>query len=217
MGTSGPGATNLVTGIGTPSSTPSRWSRSPATCPSRLIGKDAVPGDRHQRHHPADDEAQLPRPGRERPAARPRRGLPHRPDRRPGPVHVDITKDALQQETTAPHPTHDEVVAGLPGFRPNLDANGRQLKIAAAEIAKAKRPVILAGHGILHAEAWDELVALAEKAQIPVAHTLLGIGAIDETHPLSYGYMGMHGWKHVNKAIQSADLLVAIGMRFDDR
>src|SRR5213076_1022144 len=98
-----------------------------------------------------------------------------------------------------------------------LDANGRQLKLAAAELAKAKRPVILAGHGVLHAEAWDELVALAEKAQVPVAHTLLGIGAIDETHPLSYGFMGMHGWKHVNRAIQSADLLVAIGMRFDDR
>ena len=136
---------------------------------------------------------------------------------RPGPVHVDITKDALQQETAAPHPTHDEIVAGLPGFRPNLDANGRQLKLAATELAKAKRPVILAGHGVLHAEAWDELIALAEKAQIPVAHTLLGIGAIPEDHPLSYGFMGMHGWKHVNRAIQSADLLIAIGMRFDDR
>src|SRR5213076_1030288 len=98
-----------------------------------------------------------------------------------------------------------------------LDANGRQLKLAAAELARAKRPVILAGHGVLHAEAWDELVAFAEKAQIPVAHTLLGIGVIDETQPLSYGFMGMHGWKHVNRAIQSADLLIAVGMRFDDR
>ena len=60
-------------------------------------------------------------------------------------------------------------------------------------------------------------MAFAEKTQIPVAWTLLGIGAIDETHPLAYGYMGMHGWKHVNRAIQSADLLIAIGMRFDDR
>ena len=93
---------------------------------------------------------------------------------RPGPVHVDITKDALQQETTAAHPTDEEVIAGLPGFRPNMDANGRQLKLAAAEIAEAKRPVILAGHGVLHAEAWDDLVAFAEKTQIPVAHTLLG-------------------------------------------
>jgi len=77
--------------------------------------------------------------------------------------------------------------------------------------------MILAGHGVLHAGAWDDLLALAEKTQIPVAHTLLGIGVIDETQPLSYGYMGMHGWKHVNRAIQSADLLIAFGMRFDDR
>ncbi len=98
-----------------------------------------------------------------------------------------------------------------------MDGHPRQLKLAAAEIARAQRPVILAGHGVLHAEAWDDLLAFAEKTQIPVAHTLLGIGAIDEDHPLSYGYMGMHGWKHVNRAIQSADLLIAIGMRFDDR
>jgi acetolactate synthase-1/2/3 large subunit len=136
---------------------------------------------------------------------------------RPGPVHIDITKDALQQETRATHPTEAEVVAGLPGFRPNFDGHPRQVRLAAAEIARAKRPVILAGHGILHARAWDELRAFAEKTRIPIAHTLLGIGVIPEDHPLSYGYMGMHGWKHVNRAIQSADLLIAIGMRFDDR
>ena len=98
-----------------------------------------------------------------------------------------------------------------------MDGHGRQLKVAAAELAAAKRPVILAGHGVLHAGAWDSLRALAEKATIPVAWTLLGIGAMDERHPLAYGFMGMHGWKHVNRAIQSADLLLAIGMRFDDR
>src|SRR4029077_14339806 len=81
----------------------------------------------------------------------------------------------------------------------------------------AQRPLILAGHGILLARAVDELREFAEEAQIPVAHTLLGVGDIDERHPLSYGYMGMHGWKHVNRAIQSADLLIALGMRFDDR
>jgi acetolactate synthase I/II/III large subunit len=98
-----------------------------------------------------------------------------------------------------------------------MDGHPRQLKLAAAEIARAKRPMILAGHGVLHARAWDDLLAFAEKTQIPVAHTLLGIGVISEDHPLSYGYMGMHGWKHVNRAIQSADLLIALGMRFDDR
>ena len=136
---------------------------------------------------------------------------------RPGPVHVDITKDALQQETDAPHPTTEQVIAGLPGFRPNLGGHPRQLKLIAEEIAKAHRPIILAGHGILIANATEELRALAEKARIPVAWTLLGIGAMDETHPLAYGYMGMHGWKHVNRAIQASDLIVAVGMRFDDR
>ena len=136
---------------------------------------------------------------------------------RPGPVHIDITKDALQQETRAEHPSDADVIAGLPGFRPNTEPHGRQLKLATQELANAKRPMILAGHGVLHAAAWDELRAFAETTSIPVVWTLLGIGAIPEDHPLAYGYMGMHGWKHVNKAIQSADLLFAIGMRFDDR
>jgi acetolactate synthase-1/2/3 large subunit len=217
MGTSGPGATNLVTGIGTALLDSVPIVAITGNVPAALIGKDAfqeidingitLPMTKH--NYLVRNADELPRVIAE--------AFHIARTGRPGPVHIDITKDALQQETTAPHPTHDEIVAGLPGFRPNLDANGRQLKLAAAEIAKARRPMILAGHGVLHAEAWDELRALAEKARIPVAHTLLGVGAIDETHPLSYGYMGMHGWKHVNRAIQSADLLFAVGMRFDDR
>jgi acetolactate synthase I/II/III large subunit len=217
MGTSGPGATNLVTGIGTALLDSVPMVAITGNVPGALLGKDAfqeidingitLPMTKHNYLvRNADD---LPRVFAE--------AFHIARSGRPGPVHIDITKDALQQETSAPHPTHEEVLAGLPGFRPRLEPNGRQLKFAAAELARAKRPVILAGHGVLHAEAWDELRAFAEKTQIPVAHTLLGIGAIDETHPLSYGYMGMHGWKHVNRAIQSADLLFAIGMRFDDR
>ena len=217
LGTSGPGATNLVTGIATAQLDSIPLVAITGNVPGALLGKDAfqeidingitLPMTKHNYLvRNADD---LPRVFAE--------AFHIARTGRPGPVHVDITKDALQQETSATHPTHDQVVAGLPGFRPNMDGNVRQLKLAAAEIARATRPVILAGHGVLHAVAWDELRALAEKAQIPVAHTLLGIGAIDETHPLSYGFMGMHGWKHVNRAIQSADLLVAIGMRFDDR
>src|SRR5918997_3095408 len=217
MGTSGPGATNLVTGIGTAMLDSVPMVAITGNVPSALLGKDAfqeidingitLPMTKHNYLvRNADD---LPRVFAE--------AFHIARAGRPGPVHIDITKDALQQETTAEHPSAEEIVAGLPGFRPNVDGHPRQLKLAAAEIPKAKRPMILAGHGVLHAEAWDELRALAEKAQIPVAHTLLGIGAIDETHPLSYGYMGMHGWKHVNRAIQTADLLVAVGMRFDDR
>ncbi|MFL5776511.1 MAG: biosynthetic-type acetolactate synthase large subunit [Chloroflexota bacterium] len=217
MGTSGPGATNLVTGIGTALLDSVPIVAITGNVPAALIGKDAfqeidingitLPMTKH--NYLVRDANELPRVIAE--------AFHIARTGRPGPVHIDITKDALQQETAATHPTEDEVVAGLPGFRPNVEPNGRQLKLAAQEIAKAKRPMILAGHGVLHAEAWDDLVAFAEKVQAPVAHTLLGVGAIDETHALSYGYMGMHGWKHVNRAIQSADLLVAIGMRFDDR
>ncbi len=217
MGTSGPGATNLVTGIGTALLDSIPMVAITGNVPSALIGKDAfqeidingitLPMTKH--NYLVRDADDLPRVVAE--------AFYIARSGRPGPVHIDITKDALQQETRAEHPTEADVIAGLPGFRPNLDGHPRQLKLAAQEIARAKRPVILAGHGILQARAWDDLREFAEKAQIPVTHTLLGIGAMDETHPLSYGFMGMHGWKHVNRAIQAADLLIAIGMRFDDR
>ena len=217
MGTSGPGATNLVTGLATSQLDSIPVVAITGNVPAALIGKDAfqeiditgitLPMTKH--NYLVRDADELPRVLAE--------AFHIARTGRPGPVHVDITKDALQQETTAPHPSDEEVSAGLPGFKPNFDGHPKQLKTAAREIDHARRPVILAGHGVLVAEAWDDLRAFAEKTQVPVAHTLLGIGGIDETHPLSYGYMGMHGWKHVNKAIQSADLLIALGMRFDDR
>jgi acetolactate synthase-1/2/3 large subunit len=132
---------------------------------------------------------------------------------RPGPVLVDITKDALMGICHAPlHATVD-----LPGFKPTLVGHPKQIKLAAARILQAQRPVILAGHGVLIAEATSQLRELAELLQAPVVHTLLGIGALDEQHPLSVGFVGMHGWKHANKTIQTSDLLIALGMRFDDR
>ena len=217
MGTSGPGATNLVTGIATAQLDSVPMVAITGNVPGSLIGKDAfqeiditgitLPMTKHNYLIRNGDD--IPRVIAE--------AFYIAKHGRPGPVHVDITKDALQQETRAEHPSLDEVIAGLPGFRPNTEGHPKQLKTAAREIEQAKRPLILAGHGVLIAEAWDELRAFAEKTQIPVAWTLLGIGAMDEEHPLAYGYMGMHGWKHVNRAIQSADLLIAIGMRFDDR
>jgi acetolactate synthase-1/2/3 large subunit len=217
LGTSGPGATNLVTGLGTAMLDSVPVVAITGNVPAALLGKDAfqeidingitLPMTKH--NYLVRDADELPRVFAE--------AFHIARTGRPGPVHIDITKDALQQETTAGHPTDEEVVGGLPGFRPTFEPNGRQLKLAVREIAAAKRPMILAGHGVLHAEAWDDLRAFAEKTQIPVAWSLLGIGAMPEDHPLAYGYMGMHGWKHVNRAIQSADLLVALGMRFDDR
>ena len=217
LGTSGPGATNLVTGIGTAmlDSVPVVFIT--GNVPNALIGKDAfqeiditgitLPMTKHNYLVRTADEIpyaiaeafHLARSGR------------------PGPVHVDITKDALMGETTATHPSAAEIEAGLPGYKPKLDGHPRQIKLLAEAIEGAQRPVILAGHGVLIASAERELLELARAAQIPITWTLLGIGVIDETDPLAYGYMGLHGWKHVNRAIQSADLLIGIGMRFDDR
>jgi len=217
LGTSGPAATNLVTGIANAQLDSIPLVAITGNVPAALIGKDAfqeiditgitLPMTKH--NYLVRDANDLPRVFAE--------AFHIARTGRPGPVHVDITKDALQQETDAPHPSLEEVIAGLPGFRPNMDGHPRQIKLVAHEIARAKRPIILAGHGILVAGATEELRTLAEQLQIPVAWTLLGIGALDETHPLAYGYMGMHGWKHVNRAIQAADLIIALGMRFDDR
>ncbi len=217
LGTSGPGATNLVTGLATAQLDSVPVVAITGNVVSALLGKDAfqeiditgitLPMTKH--NYLVRDADELPGVLAE--------AFHLARSGRPGPVHVDITKDALQQETRAPHPSPEAVAARLPGFRPTLEGHPKQLRTAARAISEARRPVILAGHGVLLARAWDELRELAERAQIPVAHTLLGIGAIDETHPLSYGFMGMHGWKHVNRAIQSADLLIALGMRFDDR
>jgi acetolactate synthase-1/2/3 large subunit len=213
LGTSGPGATNLVTGMATAQLDSIPIVAITGNVPGALIGKDAfqeiditgitLPMTKHNYLiRNADD---IPRVIAE--------AFHIARTGRPGPVHVDITKDALTSETRAEHPA----TIDLPGFKPTFDGHPRQLRLAAEAIESAQRPVILAGHGILLSGAVDELRAFAEKTSIPVAHTLLGVGCIDERHPLSYGYMGMHGWKHVNRAIQSADLLIALGMRFDDR
>jgi acetolactate synthase-1/2/3 large subunit len=213
LGTSGPGATNLVTGIATAQLDSIPMVALTGNVPGALLGKDAfqeidisgitLPMTKHNYLVRSADD--IPRVVAE--------AFHIARTGRPGPVHVDFTKDALTSETKAQNPT----TLDLPGYKPRFDGHPRQVKLAAKAIAAARRPVILAGHGILIAEATRELHDFAHKAQIPVAHTLLGVGAMDEDDPLSYGYMGMHGWKHVNRAIQSADLLIALGMRFDDR
>jgi len=213
LATSGPGATNLVTGIGNAMLDSVPMVALTGNVVSSLLGKDAfqeiditgitLPCTKH--NYLVSDPNDIPRVVAE--------AFHIAATGRPGPVHIDMTKDALMGACTAEHPT----TLDLPGFKPKFEGNFRQVKLAAQEIAKAERPVILAGHGILISGATEELRQFAEKAQIPVAHTLLGVGAMDETNPLSLGWVGMHGWKHVNKAIQSADLLIALGMRFDDR
>lgn len=214
VATSGPGATNMVTGIAT-----AMLDSVPLLCitgqvSSKVLGSDAfqevditgitMPVTKHnylvtrvEDIAPAIREALLiARSGR------------------PGPVLVDITKDA--QQATA---DFDFTAAAPRPHRPHpmLRAESESVVRAAELIRSAKRPVILAGHGIIKAGARKQVIALAERLQIPVASTLLGLGGFPASHPLSLGMMGMHGEAWVNQAIQQSDLLIACGMRFDDR
>jgi acetolactate synthase-1/2/3 large subunit len=132
---------------------------------------------------------------------------------RPGPVLVDIPKDVFLATARFDYPA----TTGRKSYQPNLVPNMRQVRLAADAINKARRPVIMAGHGIILANAQEPFQRFAERSGIPVIYTLLGLGAMDERHPLSLGMMGMHGHRHVNRALEECDLLVNIGARFDDR
>src|SRR5262249_19455218 len=214
IATSGPGATNMVTGIAT-----AMMDSVPIVCitgqvGSKLIGSDAfqecditgitLPITKHNYLVTTAGEV----------AAAIREAFAVAQSGRPGPVLVDITKDAQQGsaefdwDAAAPMLTEAEDEA-LPG-----DADYRE---AVELINGAERPLILAGHGVMLAGAERQVLALAERANIPIAVTLLGIGGIPASHPLNLGMMGMHGEAWVNHAIQEADLLIALGMRFDDR
>jgi acetolactate synthase-1/2/3 large subunit len=132
---------------------------------------------------------------------------------RPGPVLIDIPKDVFQNKTEYVYP--DKV--NLPGLRLKFHGHPAQVRRASELINKAERPVIIGGRGVILSGACDEFRELAEKAQIPVVTTLLGIGCFPETHVLSFGWMGMHGMAYANSAVNDADVIIAIGMRFDDR
>ena len=132
---------------------------------------------------------------------------------RPGPVLVDIPKDVLLASGELGEPAKLD----LPGYKPTYTPHRRQIRLAAEEVRNARKPLILAGHGILISGAEDELKTLSEKAQIPVGLTLLGIGGFPQSHPLCLGMIGMHGFAHANRAIHQADLIIGVGMRFDDR
>ena len=132
---------------------------------------------------------------------------------RPGPVLVDIPRDVFIDQTEF----HQPGEARLPGYKPTLGGHPAQIKKAAKLINEAQRPLIIAGRGVLISGAYTELKQLAEAAQIPVITTLLGIGCFPESHVLSYGWLGMHGMAYANMAVEAADVIIAIGMRFDDR
>jgi acetolactate synthase I/II/III large subunit len=132
---------------------------------------------------------------------------------RPGPVLIDIPKNIQQTKTQPVFPT----TVDLPGYQPHCKADPLAIQEIVGLILKAKRPMIYAGGGILSSDASKELLKFAEKTQIPVATTIMGIGGFPETHPLSLKWLGMHGTVYANNAVNEADLLLAIGVRFDDR
>ena len=214
IATSGPGATNLVTGIANAMLDSVPMVAITGQVASPLLGSDAfqetditgvtLPITKHnylvtkaEEIAPTIKEAfYLARSGR------------------PGPVVVDITKDAQQQLCT---PVFSDEPVRLPGYRPDFPMLPENLERAIEMIQQAERPLILAGHGIVKANATAQLLELVQSGDIPVACTLLGLGGFPATHPQNLGMMGMHGEAWVNTAIQEADLLLALGMRFDDR
>jgi acetolactate synthase-1/2/3 large subunit len=214
LATSGPGATNLVTGIATAmmDSVPTVFITGQVT--SALLGSDAfqetdvtgvtLPITKHNYLVTRVDEI----------APTIREAFFLARSGRPGPVLVDICKDAQQAIGSWSAPTDPP---RLPGYRPSVHAPDDLLDRAAYLIDHAERPLVLAGHGIVKAGAGELLRAFVEKADVPVASTLLGLGGFPASHPLALGMMGMHGEAWVNHAIQEADLLIALGMRFDDR
>jgi len=211
IATSGPGATNMVTGIAT-----AMMDSSPIVCITGQVGAPLIGSDAFQetditgitlpitKHNflvtTADEVA---------PAIR--EAFAIAASGRPGPVLVDIAKNAqtgvceFDWEAAAP----DLASLARPGHSMGVDP--------IALINAAERPLVLAGHGIILGGAEATLLAFAEKTQIPIAMTLLGIGGFPASHPLNLGMMGMHGEAWVNNAIQESDLLIALGMRFDDR
>jgi acetolactate synthase I/II/III large subunit len=132
---------------------------------------------------------------------------------RQGPVLVDVAKDVQEAVLDFEYP--DDV--DLPGWRPPRKVHPRQIRTAAEAIAAAERPIVYAGGGVLNADACAELRALVEAAQLPAVVTLMGKGCLPDSHPLNYGAPGMHGSKFANWALNKADLVIAIGARFDDR
>jgi acetolactate synthase-1/2/3 large subunit len=132
---------------------------------------------------------------------------------RPGPVHIDIPKDVFLEEAEFEWPGE----ISIRGYRPTARGNPAQVKRAAEIIRRAERPVIIAGHGVIQANATEELVAFAEQAGTPVINTLLGLGSIPQDHVLSYGMLGMHGSYWANHAVSNADVIIGLGMRMDDR
>ena len=217
LATSGPGATNLVTGI-----TDAMMDSLPLVVftgqvANTVIGTDAFqeadiigitqPITKH--NYQVNDVAEFPRIIKE--------AFHIASTGRPGPVVVDIPKNIATGLFVPTDEKYVDIEVNLPGYQPTTIPNFLQIQKAAKAISQAKKPLILAGAGILHAQAMDELKEFVEKHQIPVTNTLLGLGSIRGDHENFLGMAGMHGTVTANMAISECDVLVNIGARFDDR
>ena len=222
VATSGPGATNLVTGLATAHMDSSPVLAITGQVPRPMMGRDAfqetdvlgitLPITKH--NCLISDVAEL--------ADKTRAAIAIATEGRPGPVLIDVPKDVQNQKTE--YRPVSGVGCQVSGARFSLTPDTQHLtppdegvRQAARLIAAAERPLLMVGHGVILSGAYDEVRRLAEKTGIPVITTLLGISAFPESHPLHLGMPGMHGEVHVNRAIQHADLIVGIGLRFDDR
>jgi acetolactate synthase I/II/III large subunit len=214
VATSGPGATNLVTGIAT-----AQMDSSPIVCITGQVGAPLLGKDAFQetdvtgvtlpitKHNYLVTRAEDIMPTLKEAFYIARSG-------RPGPVLVDITKDAQQEIVDY---EWDDTPVRLAGYRPDLSPLADAYRRAADLINKAERPLVLAGHGVILSGTGAEVIEFADKGNVPVSLTLLGLGSFPPEHPMYLGMMGMHGEAWVNTAIQHADLLLSFGMRFDDR
>jgi len=213
IATSGPGATNLVTGIATAHLDSSPVVAITGQVARQFIGKDAfqeiditgitLPITKHNYLVTrAKDVAGVVKDA-----------FHIAKEGRPSPVLIDVPRDVFIEEAEFSYPDK----TSLRSHKPTLEGHPSQVKKAARLINEAKRPLIIAGRGVLISGASPELKELAEKGQLPVVTTLLGIGSFPQSHVLSFGMLGMHGVACANMAVDAADLIVAIGMRFDDR
>lgn len=213
LATSGPGATNLVTGIASAYLDSSPVVAITGQVARPFIGKDAfqevditgitLPITKH--NYLVMNAEELARVVKE--------AFYICRSGRPGPVLLDIPRDVFTEEANFSYPQK----VNLPGYKPVLHGHIQQIQKAAKAINEARQPVIITGRGIIISSASEELIELAEKAQMPVVTTLLGIGSFPESHELSFGMLGMHGMAYANMAVSNSDLIIAIGMRFDDR
>ncbi len=213
VATSGPGATNLVTAIA------DAWMDStPLVCitgqvKSSLIGTDAFQEtDATGITMPIVKHSWLVQDARELPQAM-KNAFHVATSGRPGPVLIDVAKDAQEAELDFSYPSEPD----LPGWRPPTKVHERQVREAAIAISESRQPIVYAGGGVINAEASAELLALVEAARLPAVVTLMGKGCLPDSHPLNYGAPGMHGSKYANWALNKSDLIIAVGTRFDDR